>query len=424
MLNTATISEVSDPVLTVPQEKKHVILYVDDEDHNLRVFRSAFRRYYSVIVHNNPMEALETIKEGNIDVLITDQRMPGMTGTQMIEAFRDEFPDLISILLTGYSDIDAVTDAINKCDIHRYVAKPYDITDLKSTIDNAIKMESLKKDKESLLDRMNANNKELEVTVHRRTEELSNTHQRLVDSLTYAENIQKSILTDPSELEGVFEDSFIFYQPLDIVSGDFYMLRKIGERAIIGSFDCTGHGVPGAMLSMLGNAAIDNALLSNIIRPSELMTTVNNKIHNQLKVSQRSNDGMDGGFLLYNRESNKISFSGAHSDVILFRNGEMERVRGNRVSVGDRFMDVDQTFDQYNEDALGVTEIYMYSDGYRDQFNENDQKFKTSRFHALLNRIHKLDFKQQHQILENEFKKWKGNADQTDDVMVLGFRLK
>ncbi len=409
----------------LPRQKSHTIMYVDDEEHNLRVFRSSFRRHFNVITHSDPLEALETIRTKGVDILVTDQRMPNMTGTQLIETIRSEFPDLISIIITGYSDIDAVTDAINKCGIHRYITKPYDQQELKSTFDEAIKLEQLKKDKEELLTKVEGNNKQLETQVEERTKELQEINHKLIESLEYAENIQKTILSDPDELEGIFQNSMIYYKPLDIVSGDFYLLRRLGDRAVIGAFDCTGHGVPGAMLSMLGNAAIDNALASNIVRPSELMATVNNKIYKQLKASpNRVGDGMDGSFLLFNKHTNKISFSGAKSDIILFRNAELERVRGNRLSIGERFMDVDQSFDQHNIDATGVSEIYMYSDGYRDQINEAySQRFKTSRFHALLSRIHKEDFLTQSQILDEEFKKWKGSADQTDDIMILGFRL-
>ncbi|MEM8893399.1 MAG: SpoIIE family protein phosphatase, partial [Bacteroidota bacterium] len=300
-----------------------------------------------------------------------------------------------------------------------------DQQELKTTFDEAIKIEKLKKEKEELLTQVTGTNKELEEKVQVRTKELQEINHKLIESLEYAENIQKTILSDPEELEGIFENSMIYYKPLDIVSGDFYLLRRLGKRAVIGAFDCTGHGVPGAMLSMLGNAAIDNALASNIVRPSELMVTVNNKINKQLRASQnRVGDGMDGSFMLYNKESNKISFSGAKSDIILFRNGELERIRGNRLSIGERFMDVDQSFDQHNIDATGITEIYMYSDGYRDQINEAyNKRFNTSRFHALLNRIHEDDFMKQSQILDTEFNKWKGTADQTDDIMILGFRL-
>lgn len=425
MTETPVHTAPSLPEEITARQKSHTIIYVDDEEHNLRVFRSSFRRHFNVITHSNPIEALETIRTQKIDILVTDQRMPHMTGTQLIETIRLEFPNLISIIITGYSDIEAVTDAINKCGIHRYITKPYDQQELKTTFDEAIKLEQLKKDKEELLTQVKGSNIELESQVEERTKDLQEINHKLIESLEYAESIQKTILSNPDELDGIFHNSMIYYKPLDIVSGDFYILRRLDKRAVIGAFDCTGHGVPGAMLSMLGNAAIDNALASNIVRPSELMVTVNNKINKQLKASaNRVGDGMDGSFMLYNKESNKISFSGAKSDVILFRYGQLERVRGNRLSIGERYMDVDQSFDQHNIDATGISEIYMYSDGYRDQINEAyDQRFKTSRFHALLSRIHKEDFLKQSEILDTEFKKWKGTADQTDDIMILGFRL-
>lgn len=403
---------------------KKTIVYVDDEEHNLRVFKSLFRRFYKVVLFSNPVEALEFLKTEEVEILISDQQMPQMKGTELIEAISKEQQDLITIILTGYSDIEVIKDAINRCGIYRFITKPYDFEELKADFNNALITSDLKKEKEGLLSEIKQQNQLLEQKVNLRTEELASTNNRLIDSLRYAERIQQSTLSSPKELDGVFQDTLVFYKPLDIVSGDFYLFKRIENKIIIGSFDCTGHGVPGAILSMLGSSALDNSLANKVLKPSELLIAINNKLHEILNVDENTNDGMEGGILLYNLDTKKVSYSGAKADLILFDGDKMERVKGNRISLGEDYMYEDQTIDQFNIDASKVSELYLFSDGYRDQINETyTEKYNTKRFHQLLDRIHKEDFKKQEELLAQELSEWKGSADQIDDIMILGFKL-
>ncbi|MEM6641789.1 MAG: response regulator [Bacteroidota bacterium] len=419
--------ELEAPALngSIAEVAKCTIVYVDDEEHNLRVFKSLFRKYYDIVLFDNPLEALEYLRREEVAILISDQMMPEMKGTELIEKISEE-KDLITIILTGYSDIEVIKDAINRCGIYRFITKPYDFEELKADCNNALENYKLKRDKELLLHQIKEQNAVLEEKVVQRTEELSTTNNRLIESLKYAERIQSAILTDREMLKQAFRDVFIMYKPLEIVSGDFYLFKKIDSKYIIASFDCTGHGVPGAILSMLGSSILNGIVSTHTLRPAELLATLNNKVCEILNSTEdRMNDGMEGSIILYHPEANKLIYSGARSELVLFRNGEMEKVKGERFSIGDRYLAEEEVIEQVKIDTQDVTSFYLFSDGYKDQINEDGTaKYNAKRFNSLLCEIQKQEFDNQQNVLEQELSQWKGSAEQVDDIMILGFDLK
>ncbi|MEM9339662.1 MAG: SpoIIE family protein phosphatase, partial [Bacteroidota bacterium] len=291
-------------------------------------------------------------------------------------------------------------------------------------LDSKILVLELKKEKDDLIKQIQSNNFQLESEVSKRKEELAATNERLFEGLRYAKKIQKSILSDRRILKDVFSDVMIFYKPLDIVSGDFYFFKRIGNKVIIAAFDCTGHGVPGAILSMLGSSTLDNLVTGQVSRPSQLLIAVNNKLHEVLNSEGETNDGMDGCILLYNLDTQKLSYCGANSSMIYFINGERIRVRGNRLSLGDNYIAEDQNVNQENFDAREISSIYLFSDGFKDQINAScTEKFNTKRFNDLLSQIHTEDFENQKEMLGDELSRWRGSTHQVDDIMILGFKM-
>ena len=404
--------------------KDHTILYVDDEAHNLRVFKSSFRRHYNVITTTNTFEALEEIKNGGIDVLVTDQKMPELTGTELIKTIRDDFPDLISIIITGYSDIDTVTDAVNNCNIFRYVTKPYDVEDLKVTFDKALEIQVLKSEKENLLIHLNEANLGLEKRVKERTSELDLLNQRLQQSIDYAQRIQSAVIGFPDSFEDIFSESMTLYKPLHTVSGDFYYMRRIADSVLIGAFDCTGHGVPGALLSILGVSALDNVVSSGIIEPAHVMMELNNKLFQQLRSAEETaHDGMDGSIVLIDKQNDELVFSGSRSEITFFENGELKRLRGSKKGLGESLWSKGELENAVRIPLGPITEFYLYSDGFRDQLNEGGRRIMTSGFQKLLQATRTKTLSEQKVGLAEFFDHWKGKEDQTDDVMVLGFRF-
>lgn len=175
------------------QSKKKTILYVDDEESNLRIFRMAFKRQYNVLTAISGMDAIEVLRANDVQLIITDQKMPEMTGTELLEKVLPEFPDVIRIILTGFADIEAIIKAVNRCGIYKYITKPWDKGEMSLTIDKALETYQLKKDKFSLVEELEQMNASLEQKVEERTRELEEANKRMMDSIYYAQTIQNSI---------------------------------------------------------------------------------------------------------------------------------------------------------------------------------------------------------------------------------------
>jgi serine phosphatase RsbU (regulator of sigma subunit) len=246
-------------------------------------------------------------------------------------------------------------------------------------------------------------------------------------SINYASRIQHAILPDLKEMRGLLNRCFILYIPKDIVSGDFYWFDKKGDKLIIVAGDCTGHGVPGALMSMLGISFLEEIVNIRGITESglilnELRKEIQRALH-QKGISREAKDGMDISLCIIDRRKNVIQYSGAYNNLYLIRDGELSEYHADRMPIGifDRF---DEDFSSQNIDTRPGDQIYMFSDGYADQFGGPYQKkFKYASFKTMLTEIHKYPLQKQRLILEKQFIEWKGNSEQTDDVLIVGYRI-
>jgi serine phosphatase RsbU (regulator of sigma subunit) len=246
-------------------------------------------------------------------------------------------------------------------------------------------------------------------------------------SINYARRIQQAILPRPSEIRGLKEKIFILYLPKDVISGDFYWFSRAGKKLIITAGDCTGHGVPGALMSMLGISFLGEIVNNRRITESglilnELRKEVQRALH-QKGVSDEAKDGMDISLCVINSSRNIIQYSGANNNLYLIRNGELIDYRADRMPIGIYDL-VDRDFTSQNIQTKPGDLIYMFSDGYADQFGGPDhKKFKSSTLKAILTEIHESPLPEQKEILEKRFLDWKGNGPQIDDVLILGMKL-
>ncbi|MEQ8548953.1 MAG: response regulator [Cyclobacteriaceae bacterium] len=421
-------TEHKSPHLEGITRTKYNVLYVDDEAHNLRVFRSSFRRHYNVFTAESPFEAMKILKEEKIHLIVTDQKMPEMNGTEFLETILPDYPNVISMILTGFSDLDDITKAINECGIYRYITKPWEQGELKITLDKAIEVYNLRSEKEELIHELWDANVNLEEKVEARTEELSKVNSRLFESINYALNIQKSILSDDRILNSTFSDHFIYYSPLDVVSGDFYYFCQVGENLVIAAFDCTGHGVPGALLSILGYTALESIISDQkIVDPIEIITLLNEKVHGHLTEEQdqmRESDGMEGVILVVNKIEGKLTFTGANSEIVFIKDDELFNQKTAKFSVGSH-LDVPETLEYHELDLQDVDKFFLFSDGYKDQLNKgNTKRYTQKKLKELLLRNHRKPMHEQHALIEQELIDWKGlETVQTDDIMILGLTL-
>jgi ligand-binding sensor domain-containing protein/serine phosphatase RsbU (regulator of sigma subunit) len=262
-------------------------------------------------------------------------------------------------------------------------------------------------------------------------EEIEIKNRDITDSINYAQRIQASILPSVQLLKQNFNGSFVFYQPRDIVSGDFYWYDKLDEeRFMIICADSTGHGVPGAFMSMIGTTLIkDICVRPGVKSPSDVLRTLDEEVRNALhqnRDSDGSNDGMDIIVAEVNLKTSRFVVSSAMRPVIIYKNGEQVYVKGSRSSVGGQLDDASMEKEFINEEfQLSKGDIiYMFSDGYPDQFGGPlGRKFKMVRLKNLLRDIHTKPMDEQYNYVKSNFFLWKEDLEQVDDVLFMGIRL-
>jgi serine phosphatase RsbU (regulator of sigma subunit) len=263
--------------------------------------------------------------------------------------------------------------------------------------------------------------------------ELESAYKGIQDSIHYAERIQHAILPVSTEMENAFPDSFIFFRPRDIVSGDFYWMVKRGNQTWLACVDCTGHGVPGAFMSMIGNTLLNEIVLEkNIESPEKILDLLHVRVRQALRqdAGGETRDGMDISLCLIDRQKNELLFAGANRALWMIRNKELIVLSPDKYSIGGDQGDKERRFTLQRTDLVKGDCIYLSSDGYADQFGgPKGKKFMVKRFQQLLLDIHKLPMKQQGEAVEKAFDEWEnrpeaeGNKkyDQVDDVLVIGF---
>jgi ligand-binding sensor domain-containing protein/serine phosphatase RsbU (regulator of sigma subunit) len=261
-------------------------------------------------------------------------------------------------------------------------------------------------------------------------EEIENKNRDITDSITYAQRIQTSILPSVKKLQDSFSGCFIFYQPRDIVSGDFYWYDKVTETKFsIVCGDSTGHGVPGALMSMIGTTLIkDICNRPDVVSPSNILEKLDEEMMNTLNQNieaEKSSDGMDLIACEIDTETHIVKIASAMRPVILYQNGEQIYVQGSKSSIGgNEFANECKDFeDQVFQLSKGDL-IYMFSDGYPDQFGgPMGKKFKMVRLRNLLRDVHELPMEEQYHHIKNTFNLWRDQHDQVDDVLFMGIRL-
>lgn len=263
-------------------------------------------------------------------------------------------------------------------------------------------------------------NKQLEL----QKEEIQQKTQDIVDSIIYAKRIQETIL--PNErLERMFKDYFVFYRPKDIVSGDFYWARQKGDLAIFSAIDCTGHGVPGALVSIVGNASLLRCVNEHsLTEPSEILNkhrdivvkSFVSKAHTDVK------DGMDMSLCVLDNKSLVMKYSGANNECVIIRNGELIELKPDKQPIG-QFSHATPFSQQEIQLQVGDC-VYQFTDGYVDQFGgDKGKKLKSKPFKEMLLSISHLEMKEQRTRVESFFDEWKGELDQIDDVCVFGVKI-
>jgi len=403
------------------------ILYIDDEQDNLTVFYSTFRRNFKVHLANSGQEGLEIMKKHSIHLVIADQRMPEMTGIEFLEKIKLKFPDCIRMVLTGFTDVEAIIQAINKGRVYRYVTKPWNKDELKLTIERALETYNLKQQNRQLYTDLEEANLTLEKKVIERTEKIESQRKELTDSIHYASRIQSALLPQKEEMDKHLPAYFILNKPRNIVSGDYYWLAQKDDKVVVSIADCTGHGIPGAFMSILGLAHLNEILnQSAVLKADEILNQLRRKVINSLHQTGKydeARDGMEIALCVVDFNEQKLQYSGAFRPLYLIRDNDLTELKGDSMPIGIYHEDeIPFNYKELNFNEKDI--IYMFSDGYVDQLGGPDRKtFKSKKFKQLLIDMHQKPMDLQKEILENEFEAWRSDYEQIDDIMVMGIRF-
>ncbi|WP_338764013.1 SpoIIE family protein phosphatase [Bernardetia sp. ABR2-2B] len=256
--------------------------------------------------------------------------------------------------------------------------------------------------------------------------EVKNKH--ILDSINYAKRIQRAMLLSEKEVASIFPNSFIFFSPKDIVSGDFYWLAKVEEYRFVAVIDCTGHGVPGAFMSLILNDGLNEIVkLRKIVEPAKVLEELNIYVISALRQKGSANrDGADMSLCVIDDKQNTLTFAGARQNLVFCRDNELIEVKANRKSIGGYIKNKDtQKFVSHviNLDSYKDYYFYLSSDGFADQFGgQSGGKLLRQNFKKKLQEICKKECNRQYKELKKHFQDWKGKQEQIDDVLVIGFK--
>ncbi len=261
--------------------------------------------------------------------------------------------------------------------------------------------------------------------------EIEDKHKQIIDSVNYAKRIQEAILPNTNEITEHLPQSFILFRPRDIVSGDFYWFSHKNNTSILAAVDCTGHGVPGAFMSMIGNTLLNQIVNEKgITDPAEILTILNEEINRSLKQTQhesQSRDGMDIAICTFQPQANeaeiKLEYSGANRPLYLLQNLELQEIKANKFPIGGLSYDLEKIFTKHSFTLAKNDSIYLTSDGYADQFSSNDKKLMTKKFKEILLNIHQKSPSDQLAFLDQFIQNWMQGTEQTDDILVIGVKV-
>ena len=246
------------------------------------------------------------------------------------------------------------------------------------------------------------------------------------DSIRYASYIQSALLPDLDEFKFLFPQSFIFYRPKDVVSGDFYWMKQKGSRLAVVAADCTGHGVPGAFMSIMGINFLNQVFAQGIPEANKAMNRLREFVMKALHQNGRENeqkDGMDMSLCIFDLDTKNMEFCGANSHVIYMKQDQLYVLKGNRMPIGVSPIE-EESFKSHKIPFSEIDKLYLFSDGYPDQFGGyNYKKLKFKGFKQILQDASAMDFDNQKTYMENEFRSWQRYYDQIDDVLVIGIGL-
>lgn len=383
------------------------ILIVDDASENIAVLGGILSDYKRQVASNGEKALKIAFGDNKPDLILLDVMMPEMDGFEVCRRLKANpgTKNIPVIFITAKTEVEDETQGLLLGAVD-FIPKPISPPVVMARVKNQLDLLAARE----ALEAQNA--------------ELAHRNKYITDSINYAKRIQNAILPSPEVLERLFPEHFLIFLPKDIVSGDFYWLSEINGKKIFAVIDCTGHGVPGALMSMIGNTLLNEIVnIMQISSPGEILNLLDKGIIKELRkdINRETYEGMDMAVGVFNESTNIITFAGAYRPIYYFQNGVFNETKGDRKSIGDPKKNI-----SYNNFEIGIntlTEVYLFSDGIMDQNNSEDRKFSSARLREFLKLNHNRDLKEQKELLLKEFLEHKGNEPQRDDVSFLGIRF-
>jgi len=387
-----------------------LILIVDDNPKNLQILGNYLRKEgFKVEFALDGNSALDWIKRTEFDLVLLDIMMPGMNGFEVCRVIKNDpvKQKIPVIFLTAKVDTESIVNGFDVGAVD-YVIKPFNQKELIARVKTQIE---IKRNRDEIA---------------RNLEEIEYKNKLITYSIQYAHTIQAAVLRASQNGSDFFPEMFCLILPKDIVSGDFYWFQRIDNKLLAGVFDCTGHGIPGAFMSMLGVTLLnETANRDRIVEPHLILNRLREKIIEALGqkgIISEVKDGMDGSIISYDLKSKTLVYSGAFNPIYLIRDNKIIEFKGDKMplSYHDKMTDFSRHEIKTRHDDL----IYLFTDGYVDQFGgQEDKKFLRDQFKQVLLKIHKHPLEVQKEMLLDTYNNWKGNGDQVDDITVVGFKL-
>ena len=262
--------------------------------------------------------------------------------------------------------------------------------------------------------------------IARQRESIQKSNEKMTASINYASRIQSAMLPDLAEISRYLPDSFVFFRPRDIVSGDFYWMQEKDGKILLATVDCTGHGVPGAFMSMIGIDILNEIVNGKgITAPDQILNLMHKRIRQALKQEVTQNrDGMDIALCVIDRDGKQLIFSGAKTSIVYCQHNQLLEIKGNNVPIGGLQHEKDRIFTRHTITTEAPTTFYLFTDGYKDQFGgENNTKLTARAFKQLLFGMHKQPAETQKTLLSNYLEEWMGSNPQLDDILVIGVKI-
>ncbi len=254
--------------------------------------------------------------------------------------------------------------------------------------------------------------------------DIQSKNKKITESINYAKRIQGAILPDNRTIKRVLKDSFILYKPKDVVSGDFPWFMQKGDDIYIAAVDCTGHGVPGALISLIGYFLLNDIVGGEKMKtPGGILTLLDEKVTKTLKQdteNSQTRDGMDVAFCKINIKNKKLEYAGAHRPLYMLKNGELLEFKGDKFPIGGAQYKTRTEFTNHEIEIEEGDRIFFCSDGFPDQFNAENRKFSPKRIRELVQQHHDIPVYEMYDVFDKEFEGWRGDTRQLDDVLMIG----